>query len=83
MSSQKKIQLIWSCFSSPNCRLRLENPLDKAKKKIFKVWVVDTLNFCLKVPKKIEKTRNQSDQPRLKKCQKTVKNRPNSNVAYF
>ena len=55
----------------------------RSKKNFFKVWVVGTLNLCLKVPKKMRKTRNQSDHPRLRKRPKTVKNRPDSNVAYF
>ena len=55
----------------------------KPKKNVFKVWVVGTLNLCLKVPKKMQKTRNQSDHPILRKRPKTVKNQTNSNVVYF
>ena len=42
-----------------------------------------TGKFGTMVPKQMQKTRNQSDHPRLRKRQKTVKKRPNSNVAYF
>ena len=52
-----------------------------SKSKVLKVPLVGTLNLCLKMPQKMQKTRNESDHPRLRKRPKTVKNRPNSNVA--
>ena len=78
MSSQEKFHLILSCFDSPKLPFKIaEPPLSGREKKIFKVWVVGTLNLYLKVPKKMQKTRNQFDHPRLRKRPKTVKNRPN------
>ena len=35
-----------------------------------------TLNLCLKVPEKMQKTRDESDHCRLRKRQKTAKNKP-------
>ena len=79
---KKNFSSFEAVLAPPTCRLKFQNPLDKAEKNFFKVWVVGTLNLCLKVPKKMQKTRNQSDHPRLRKRPKTVKNRPNSNVAF-
>ena len=40
-------------------------------------------NFCLKMPEKIQKTRNESDNPWLKNCSKTIKNLPKSKLVIF
>ena len=42
-----------------------------------------TLNLCLKVPKKMQKTRDESNQSRLKKRQKTTENGQHMNLADF
>ena len=55
----------------------------KGKKKFFKVYLVGTLNLCLKEPEKMQKTRNQSDNPRQRIRPKTGKILPNSNFAIF
>ena len=34
---------------------------------MFKVYLVGTLNMCLKVPEQMQKTRNQFDHPRPRK----------------
>ena len=47
----------------------------KGKKKIFKVCLVSTLNLRLKVPEKMQKTRDECDHFRLRKRPKTAKNR--------
>ena len=83
-SHQKKFQLSTINISSPpgtlkNCRA----PFIRPEKKFFKVCLVGTLNLCLKVPKKMQKTRNQSDHPRLRKRPKTVKNRRHLNWVDF
>ena len=46
---------------------------EKAEKKFFKVCLVGTLNLCLKMPKKMQKTRDESDHSRLRKLPKTAK----------
>ena len=46
---------------------------EKAGKKIFKVCLVGTLNLCLKMPKKMQKTRDESDHFRLRKLPKTAR----------
>ena len=55
----------------------------KGKKNFFKVCLVGTLNLCLKMPKQMQKTRNQSDHPYMRKRQKTVKNQSNSYFVVF
>ena len=40
--------------------LFMVNFQEKAGKKFFKVWLVGTLNLCLKEPEKMQKSRNQS-----------------------
>ena len=45
----------------------LVNPLYKAKKNFFKICLVGTLNLCLRVPEKKQKTRDESDPSRLPK----------------
>ena len=60
-----------------------EMPFKRPKKKFFKVFLVGTLNLCLKEPEKMQKTRNQSDHPRQRKRPKTGKILPNSNFALF
>ena len=45
---------------------------DNAKKKFFKVCLVGTLNLSLKVPKKMQKTRDESDHSRLRKLPKNA-----------
>ena len=59
------------------------NPLDKGWKKIFKVCLVGTLKLCLKVPKKMQKTRDESDHSRLRKLQKPVENCQSLNLTKF
>ena len=44
-----------------------------AKKNFFKVCLVGTLNLCLNMPKKKQKTRNESDHSRLILLPKTAK----------
>ena len=46
-------------------------PLYRSKIKFLKVPLVGTLNLCLKMPEKMQKTRNESDHPGLRKRQKT------------
>ena len=47
---------------------------EKAEKNnFFKVCLVGTLNLCLKMPKKMQKTRDESDHSRLRKLPKTAK----------
>ena len=59
------------------------NPLYKAKKKFFKVCLVGTLNLCLRVPEKMQKTRDESDPSRLRKLPKTAPKLQNLNLADF
>ena len=69
----RKCQLIWSCFNSPKLPFKIaELPLKGRIFFFFKIWVVGTLNLCLKVPKKIHKTRDESDQSRLRKRPKNT-----------
>ena len=49
-------------------------PIHKSKIKCSKVPLVGTLNLCLKMPEKMQKTRNESDHPGLRKRPKTGKN---------
>ena len=42
-------------------------PLYRSKKKFSEVPLVGTLNLCLKMPEKMQKTRNESDHPGLRK----------------
>ena len=49
-------------------------PIYKSKIKCSKVPLVGTLNLCLKMPEKMQKTRNESDHPGLRKRPKTIKN---------
>ena len=44
-----------------------------AKKNFFKVCLVGTLNLCLRLPDKMEKTRGESDSSKLRKLPKTTK----------
>ena len=46
-------------------------PLYRSKKKFTKVHLVGTLNLCLKMPEKMQKTRIESDHPGLRKRPKT------------
>ena len=55
------------------CHLKLLNPLYKAKNNFFKAYLVGTLNLCLRVPDKVQKTRGESDPSRLRKLPKTTK----------
>ena len=50
---------------------------EKAEKKLFKVCLMDTLNLCLKLPKKMQKTKDDSDKSRLRKFPKTAKKMQN------
>ena len=59
------------------------NPLYKAKKNVFKVCLVGTLNLCLRVPEKMQKTRDESDPSRLRKLPKTAPKLQNLNLADF
>ena len=45
----------------------------KGQKKFFKVYVVGTLNLCLKEPEQMQKTRDESDHSGPRKLQKTAK----------
>ena len=54
------------------CHLTLLIPLYNAKKKFFKVCLVVTLNLCLRVPDKMQKTRGESDPFRLRKLSKSA-----------
>ena len=56
-----KLLSIWSIFKK------------KPKKNFFKVCLMDTLNLCLKLPKKMQKTKDDSDKSRLRKFPKTAK----------
>ena len=60
----------------------LVNPLYKAKKNFFKICLVGTLNLCLRVPEKKQKTRDESDLSRLRKLPKTAP-KLQKNVADF
>ena len=42
-----------------------------------------TLSLCLKMPEKIQKTKNESDHPGLRKHQKPIENLPKSKLAIF
>ena len=53
------------------------------EKNFFKVCLVGTLNLCLKVPKKMQKTRDESDQSRLRKRPKTTEKRSNYEIGRF
>ena len=59
-----------------------ETPLN-GKKKFFKVCLVGTLNLCLKVPEKMQKTTDECDHSRLRKRPKTAKNRQHLNLSDF
>ena len=48
-------------------------PLYKSEIKYSKVPLVGTLNLCLKMPEKMQKTRNESDHPGLRNHPKTIK----------
>ena len=80
LAHKKNFSSFRTVCSPPNCCLKLQIPFIRPEKNFFKVWVVGTLNLCLKVPEKMQKTRNQSDHPKLRKRPKTVKNQTNSNV---
>ena len=72
----EKFQLFTINISSPpgplkNCR----TPFIRPEKKFFEVCLVGTLNLCLKVPKRMQKTRDESDQSRLRKRPKTTEKR--------
>ena len=56
------------------CRSKSAEPLSK---NIFKVCLVGTLNLCLKVPDKMQKTRGESDLSRLRKLPKIAKKTQN------
>ena len=43
--------------------LKWSGPLYRSKKKFFKVHLVGTLNLCLKMPEKMQKTGKESDHP--------------------
>ena len=71
---KKNFSSFGTVWSPPNCRLKLKIHFRRPKKNFFKVWVVGTLNLCLKVPKKMQNTRDESDHSKLRKRQKTAKN---------
>ena len=54
-----------------------------SKLKVFKVPLVGTLNLYLKMPEKMQKNRNESDYPGLRKLLKTIKNLPTSKLTVF
>ena len=62
---------------------KVPGPLYRSKKKFPKVHLVGTLNLCLKMPEKMQKTRNESGHPVLRKPPKTIKNLPKSKLAIF
>ena len=70
-------------FDHAKIHLKSLNHLYKAGKKFFKLCLVGTLNLCLKAPEQMQKTRNQSVHPWLRKRPKTVKNWSNSIFANF
>ena len=45
-------------------------PIHKSKIKCSKVPLVGALNLCLKMPEKMQKTRNESDHPEMRKHKK-------------
>ena len=58
----------WPDISS----VTIKDVQDKAEKNFFKVCLVGTLDLCLLVPKKIHKTRYESNHSRPRKLPKTV-----------
>ena len=50
-----------------------QGPFIGQKLKFLKVPHVGTLNLCLKIPEKMQKTRNDSDHPGLRNRPKTIK----------
>ena len=60
-----------------------KSPLKGQKKNFFKVCLVGTLNLCLKVPEKMQKTRDESDHSKLRKRQTNCKKWQNINLANF
>ena len=62
---------------------KYSGPLYRSKIKVFKVHLVGTLNLCLNMPEKMQKTRNDSDHPGLRKHPKHIKNLPNSKLTIF
>ena len=83
MNARKKQKFKIHTGSVSEMALFMVNFQDKAKKKFSKVCLVGTLNLCLKEPEKMQKTRNQSDYPRQRKCPKNVKSLHNSYYAVF
>ena len=71
-------------FDPPSGTVKIcQPPLQGQKKNFFKVCLVGTLNLCLKIPKKMQKTRDEPDHSRLQKLPKTAKKLQNQNLANF
>ena len=62
---------------------KYSGPLYRSKIKVSQVPLVGTLNLCLKMPEKMQKTRNESEHPRLRKRPKPIKEIPKSKLAIF